>query len=74
MLVVPDEDDAPTPRGAPRRRTARQLMEAYAEAPAADATLLMRADSWRAGKIDKLVAKAGAVIKFEPPNEARRAW
>ncbi len=71
FLAVKDEEDStPKPRGAPRRRTARQLMEAYAEAPAEDATLILRADSWRASKIDKLVAKVGAVIKFEPPNEA----
>jgi len=40
----------------------RPLMERYAESPVPDATLLMRASTWRAGKLDKLIAKAGGAI------------
>lgn len=52
----------------------RPLFERYVssliqsnEAPGA--TLLLRADSWRAGKLDKLIEKVGAIIKCEPPSE-----
>lgn len=40
----------------------RPLMERYAESPVPDATLLMRASTWRTGKLDKLIAKAGGAI------------
>ncbi len=52
----------------------RPLFERYVasliesnEAPGA--TLLLRADSWRPGKLDKLIEKVGAIIKCEPPSE-----
>ena len=53
----------------------RRAMERYAEAPMAEATLLMRAQGqWRPGNFDKLVAKVGAVLKCDAPSddEARR--
>ncbi len=60
-----DDDDgkkAPRSRQSPRRRA----LEAYADNPVAQASLLLRADTWRPGKLDKIVAGIGAVIKFEP--------
>jgi DNA polymerase-3 subunit delta len=48
--------------GAVRRRA----LEAYAENPCAGATLLLRAEKWHRGKLDKLVAKVGALIKCDP--------
>jgi len=62
-------DEGPVAPSGGRQRTPRQLMEAYAEKPVEDATLLMRAETWRPGKLDKLVAKVGAVLKFEPPSD-----
>ena len=53
-----------------RRNPRRRALEAYAEKPVAQASLLMRADTWRPGKLDKIVAGIGAVIKFEPLKEA----
>ncbi|MHC4948405.1 MAG: DNA polymerase III subunit delta [Planctomycetota bacterium] len=41
----------------------RRGMEHYAESPVDHASLLMRAETWRPGKIDKLVAQVGAVVK-----------
>ncbi len=35
--------------------TRRRAMEAYAAAPSPDATLLLRSDTWRPGRFDKLV-------------------
>jgi DNA polymerase III delta subunit len=52
-------------QGAARRRA----LEAYAENPCAGATLLLRAEKWHRGKLDKLVAKVGAVIKCEHPKD-----
>lgn len=69
-----DEDGAsarPTPRGAPKAKSNRQLMEAYAAEPAEGATLVLRASTWRPGNLDKAVAalgSAGAIIKCEAPS------
>ena len=52
-------------QGAARRRA----LEAYAENPCAGATLLLRAEKWHRGKLDKLVAKVGVVIKCEQPKD-----
>jgi len=43
----------------------RKLLEKYAEKPVDDATLLLRAETWRPGKIDKLIAKVGTIIACE---------
>jgi DNA polymerase III delta subunit len=48
----------------------RRALEKYAEAPVPDATLLLRAPTWRPGTLDKLVANVGAVIKCESPGAA----
>lgn len=63
-LVVLDAADKFL-KGEERRRP----MEAYAEKPAEHATLLMRADTWRPGRFDKLVARVGVVIKCKPLND-----
>jgi DNA polymerase-3 subunit delta len=55
-----DDEDSPAKGEGARRRRA---LEAYAESPAAGATLLLRAETWRPGKLDKAVAKVGTVIK-----------
>jgi DNA polymerase III delta subunit len=47
----------------------RPAMEAYAKAPVDSATLVMRAETWRAGNLDKFIKKAGLIYKVEPPNE-----
>lgn len=49
----------------------RQIMERYAAQPVDEATLLMRAETWRPGKIDKLIAKVGAVIKCDAPTHVQ---
>lgn len=48
----------------------RRAMERYAEGPMAEATLLLRAPSWRPGNFDKLAAKCGLVLKCESPGAA----
>lgn len=43
----------------------RPLIERYAASPSEGATLVLRAERWHPGKLDKLVAKVGAVIKCD---------
>lgn len=69
QFLVLKEDEDSVPAGG-RRRTARQLMEAYAASPVEDATLLMKADSWRKSKLTELVMKVGAVVRFDPPKDS----
>lgn len=69
------EGGSASPVGAGRGRyvekTARELFEGYAEAPEENATLVMRAATWRPGKLDKAVEKGGGVvIKCEPVGSA----
>ncbi|MHC4217948.1 MAG: DNA polymerase III subunit delta [Planctomycetota bacterium] len=55
--------------------TRRRALEAYAENPAAQATLLLRAEKWNRGKLDKLVARVGVLIKCESLKEGEAvAW
>ena len=69
FLAEPNADeDVPMPKK--RQSSCRRILEAYAEKPVEQASLLLRADSWRAGKLDKLVAKVGAVRKYAPLKEA----
>lgn len=51
----------------------RRALERYAESPMQEATLVLRAESWRAGNLDKLVAKVGTVLKCDPPDDATAA-
>lgn len=77
LLKGGDEDDdaeKPPARGKPGGKSARELFEGYAAAPDAAATLVLRAESWRPGNLDKAVLKAGGVIvKCEAPNDAEAA-
>jgi DNA polymerase-3 subunit delta len=45
----------------------REPLERYAQSPVDHATLLLRADTWHKGNLDKHIAQVGAVIKCEPP-------
>ncbi len=62
------DEDVPKPKK--RQLSCRRILEAYAEKPVEQASLLLRADFWRAGKLDKLVAKVGVVRKYAPLKEA----
>jgi DNA polymerase-3 subunit delta len=41
----------------------RAIIERYAAAPCESATLALRCDTWRAGKLDKLITDGGGVIR-----------
>ena len=54
----------------------RTAMERYAASPVDSATLLLRAETWRPGRIDKLIEEHGTIIKCEemsPADTARHA-
>lgn len=51
----------------------RPMVERYCQAPSDQATLVLRAASWRPGNIDKLVEKVGAVIKCDSIDPAKAA-
>ncbi|MFG0284850.1 MAG: DNA polymerase III subunit delta, partial [Phycisphaerales bacterium JB039] len=53
----------------------RPIFERYAEHPSDLGTLVLRSETWRAGKLDKLVAKVGSVVKCEPlPPDKAAGW
>lgn len=55
--------------------THRKALERYAEHPVDHATLVLRADAWRPGNLDKLVEKVGAVVRCDAPSEAdAQSW
>lgn len=81
LLKAAEDDEAAPAAPEPARRghsekTARELFENYAAAPDSSATLVLRAMTWRPGKIDKAVAASGGVItKCEEPKPAEAvAW
>jgi len=51
----------------------RAAMERYVDAPVDNATLLLRAETWRPGKIDKLIEKVGTIQKCEPLSPSETA-
>lgn len=68
LKAADDDDDAPPTRH--RGKTARELFETYAESPDSSATLVLRAMTWRPGKLDKAVlASRGTLIKCEELHE-----
>jgi DNA polymerase III delta subunit len=70
-LVVVDRADAFLAASKGQKNAARALLERYAESPVAESTLLLRAGTWRKGKLDKAIeASGGAIIKVEPLAEA----
>ncbi|MEE9405115.1 MAG: DNA polymerase III subunit delta [Algisphaera sp.] len=50
--------------------THRAALERYAQNPVDHATLVLRANVWRKGNLDKHIAKVGAVVKCDPPKPA----
>ncbi len=78
LLKSADDDadaSAPAFRGT-TTRSARELFEAYAASPDSSATLVLRAPTWRPGRLDKaVVASGGIVIKCEElRDDAAAAW
>jgi DNA polymerase III subunit delta len=67
-IVVVDNTDKFI--GGEEKQHYRRALENYVKEPVDSATLVLRADTWRPGNIDKLIRKVGTICKIEPPNEA----
>lgn len=53
----------------------RAAMERYADGPVDHATLLLEADAWRPGNLDKAIKKVGQVIKCDAlRHDAAASW
>jgi len=68
LVVVDNADSFLTAKGADK--STRQALERYAQSPVSSATLLLRASTWRPGKLDKIVNKKGLVYKLQSYNES----
>lgn len=67
MVVVTDADEFV--------KKHREAMERYAQSPEEAATLVLRAEKWNPGKLDKLIQKFGQIIKCDPPTRPQaQAW
>ena len=69
-LVVVDDADVFLAGKGTGKSTPRKAIERYAESTIDSATLLLRATTWRPGKLDKAVAKIGLVFKLQQLSEA----
>ncbi|HZW09461.1 MAG TPA: DNA polymerase III subunit delta [Phycisphaerales bacterium] len=57
------------------KEAARPLMERYAESPTDEATLLLRAERWNPGNLDKRIGEVGAIVKCDGVSSAEAvAW
>jgi len=68
-LVIIDNADVFLATKSAGKKSTRQAMGRYAESPVSSATLLLRAKTWRPGKLDKAVDKIGLVYKLQNYNE-----
>lgn len=82
IMLKADDDDAPAPKAGGKGKrayvpqSARELLESYAASPSESATLVLRANIWRPGNLDKaIIAGGGTILKCEPPSLAdATAW
>ncbi len=67
-LIIVDNADAFV------KETNRTLVERYVQAPNPDATLVLRADTWRPGKLDKMIAEVGSIVPCDEvkPEQAMK--
>ena len=68
LVIVDNADSFLAAKGNGNKPT-RQQMERYAEQPVQSATLLLRATTWRPGKLDKAVGNGGLVYKLQQYSE-----
>ena len=68
-LIVIDKADAFVASKDSSKTSPRKALERYAESPVEHATVLLRATTWRPGKLDKAVDKIGLVYKLAQLSE-----
>lgn len=76
LKAADDEPAPPTLTRRPPSKSARELFEAYARAPEPTATLVLRANTWKPGKLDKAIVQAGGEITEYKPltDDAAVVW
>ena len=65
IVIVDHADRFLASQGSSGGTATRRLLERYLEAPVESATLLLRAEAWKAGKIDKRIAEIGLMHKID---------
>lgn len=65
-LVVVDDADAFVTK-------ARAMLERYCAAPSEQATLVLRAGTWRAGNLDKLIEQVGVIVRCDEVDRSKAA-
>ena len=68
-LIVIDKADSFVASKERSKTSPRKALERYAESPVEHATVLLRAATWRPGKLDKAVDKIGLVYKLAQLSE-----
>ncbi|MFM9958201.1 MAG: DNA polymerase III subunit delta [Phycisphaerales bacterium] len=72
-----DEDDEPSAKMPGKRGRApvraRDLVEAYIKSPTMGATLVLRAETWRKGNLDKAIEAVGIIEDCESPTADKAA-
>ena len=68
-LIVIDKADSFVASKESSKTSPRKALERYAESPVEHATVLLRASTWRPGKLDKAVDKIGLVYKLAQLSE-----
>lgn len=66
-----DAEDSENDEESDGRTSRRPLVERYAQNPVPDATFLMRAVTWRTGKLDKLIQKVGSINPCNTLDDAK---
>lgn len=51
----------------------RRLFERYAESPVENATLVLRAETWRPGNLDGMIDRVGCIVACESPKPEQAA-
>lgn len=65
VVIVDHADQFLAAKGSTGGTGTRRLLERYLESPVESATLLLRAETWKAGKIDKRIAEIGLMHKID---------
>ena len=71
QLVKEDENaEDPVAPGRKKARTPRQVLEEGLASPFPNTTLILQADEWRPGRIDRAIVNlGGALVDCKPPSE-----
>ena len=70
QAIKEDEDpEEPVVPGRKKARTPRQVLEEGLASPFPNATLILQADEWRPGRIDRAIVDLAATVVCKPPSE-----